>query len=142
MPRPSVVPRWRNSGRGLPSSRSVFTGFVVDDAAATFQGVARVSPDSAGNIRAAVEYLRKKALKGIDRDPNAPAALKDIVNGVLDVVDQTVQEGKSEIGASVVLAPNSFQFVAGRTRGRRSSPGRRISESCTNWPSNSRTCRR
>jgi hypothetical protein len=98
---------------GFASSRSVFTGFVVDDAAATFQGVARVSQDSAGNIRAVVEYLRKKAIKGIDRDPKAPPALKDIVNGVLDVVDQTVQEGKSEIGASVVLAPKSFKFVAG-----------------------------
>ena len=34
------------------------------------------------------------------------------MNGVLDVLDRTVKEGKTEIGASVVLAPKSFQFVA------------------------------
>jgi hypothetical protein len=104
----SLAQQWS----GLSNSRSAFTGFVVDDAAATFQGAVQVSPDSAGKIRGVVEFLRKKALKGIDRDPQAPAALKDIVNGLLDVVDRTVQEGKSEIGASVVLAPKSFKFVA------------------------------
>ena len=31
---------------------------------------------------------------------------------MLDVLDRTVKEGKTEIGASVVLAPKSFQFVA------------------------------
>ncbi len=65
-----------------------------------------------GYLQAVVDYLRKKSLQEIDQDPNAPAAMKEIVNSVLDVLDRTVKEGKTEIGASVVLAPKSFQFVA------------------------------
>ena len=38
----SLAEQWS----GLSNSRSSFTGFVVDDAAATFQGVASISPDS------------------------------------------------------------------------------------------------
>ncbi len=97
----------------LAQSRTNFAGFLVDNAAVTFQAAARLSAQDGRKIQAVVEYLRSKALLAIQRDPNAPAALNEIVNGVLDVVDRTVQEGKPEVAASVVLAPKSFKFVAG-----------------------------
>jgi hypothetical protein len=93
----------------LSNHRSILSGFLVGDAAATLQGGACVSPQSAEYLQAVLDYLRKKSLRGIDRDPNAPQAMKDIVTGVLDVIDRTVKEGKTEVGASVVLAPHSFQ---------------------------------
>ncbi len=96
----------------LSNHRSILSGFVIGDAATTLQGGACVSPQSAEYVQAVLDYLRKKSLRGIDRDPNAPEAIKDIVTGVLDVIERTVKEGRTEIGASVVLAPNSFQFVA------------------------------
>ncbi|MHB0957942.1 MAG: hypothetical protein ACYC6N_09865 [Pirellulaceae bacterium] len=96
----------------LSGNPSTLTGFIMGEAAATLQGTVRISAEHTRHIQALVDYLRKKALKGIDRDPQAPAAMKEIVNGVLDVLDRTVREGKTEIGASVVLAPKSFQFVA------------------------------
>ena len=52
-------------------------------------------------------------MKGIDADPNAPESLKKIVNSVLDVIDNTVKQGRTDIGATVVLAPESFRFVSG-----------------------------
>lgn len=95
----------------LSDGRSLLSGCIVENAAATFQGVAQLS--AGGGTQAVVEYLRQKALKGIDQDPQAPEALRSIVNNVLDVVARTVEEGRSEISASVVLAPKSFEFVAG-----------------------------
>lgn len=64
----SLAQQWS----GLSNSRSVFTGFVVDDAAATFQGVVHVSPDSTGrsaeswNISA---RRRSRESIGIPRHP-------------------------------------------------------------------------
>jgi hypothetical protein len=98
---------------GFSENRSDLMGFVVDDGAATLQGAVHFSPERGERLRAVVDYLRHKALQGIQRDPNAPAAITDVVNGVLDIIDRTVQEGKSEIAASVVLGPKSFQFIAG-----------------------------
>ena len=97
----------------LTDTRSSLSGFLMPDAAATIQGSARVSSEGAGFFNAFSTFLRKKAVKGIDEDPNAPEALKEIVNAVLDVVDKTVNEGKTDVGTAVVLAPKSFKFVGG-----------------------------
>jgi len=98
---------------GFAPGRSTFAGFIVDDAAATIQGVVRISPEIGQRMEGLISYVRAKAIKGIERDPAAPQALKDVVNGVLDIVDRTVKEGATEMAASVVLAPQSFRFVAG-----------------------------
>lgn len=97
----------------LSDGRSLLSGCIVENAAVTFQGVTQRSAGSGGGTQAVVEYLRQKALKGIGQDPQAPEALRSIVNNVLDVVARTIEKGRSEISGSVVLAPKSFQFVAG-----------------------------
>ena len=83
--------------RSLMDSRSTFTGFFVDNAAAAFQGSLRVSQQGGEQISSLVEYIRRKAIKGIDADPNAPESFKEIVNTVLNVVDRTVREGKTDV---------------------------------------------
>ncbi len=95
------------------NSRSTFTGFAVDNAAATFQGSLRVSEQGRQQISSFLKYVREKVNKGIDADPNVPEALKEIVNDVLSVVDQTVRQGKTDVGATLLLAPKSFKFVGG-----------------------------
>lgn len=94
-------------------SRSTFTGFFQDNAAAAFQGSMRVSDQSKEQISAFLDYVKERAEKGIEADPNAPASLTPIVNSVLDVVKRTVQEGKTDAGATLLLAPESFKFVGG-----------------------------
>ena len=97
----------------LMDSRSTFTGFFVDNAAAAFQGSLRVTEQGEDQISSVVDYIRRKAIKGIDADPNAPESFKEIVNTVLNVVDRTVREGKTDVGATLLLAPGAFKFVGG-----------------------------
>ncbi len=99
--------------RSTLDSRSTFTGFAVDDAAVTLQGSLRVSQQGRQQISTFLQYVRKKVNKGIDEDPKAPESLKGIVNSVLGVVEATVLQGKTDIGATLLLASKSFKFVGG-----------------------------
>ena len=107
------VQRWRGWLAVWEAGRTDFTGFEADGAAVTFVGATQLATGDTAPLRTLVEYLRKKALKGLEQDAQTPAALKDIVDQVLQVVDKTVEEGKAGAGASVVLAPKSLKFVAG-----------------------------
>ena len=98
---------------GLANGQSELTGFEVQNAAVTLMGATQLAVDDTHALSVLVDYIRKKASKGIEQDPQAPAALKGIVEQILQVVDKTVREGKTGFGASVVLAPKSFNFVAG-----------------------------
>jgi hypothetical protein len=60
-----------------------------------------------------MKFFRQEAIKGIDQDPNAPSQLKDILNGVLDVVDDTIENGQVDMGGTVVLGPRSLKFAGG-----------------------------
>lgn len=97
----------------LMDNRSTFTGFFTDDAAMAFQGAIRVPQAGQTRIGATLDYLRAQVLQGIDADPAAPESLKHIVTSVLDVIQRTVEEGKTDGGATLVLAPQSFNFVGG-----------------------------
>jgi hypothetical protein len=97
----------------LGSGQADLTGFEADGAAVTFVGATQLATGDTAPLRTLVEYLRKKALKGLEQDAQAPAALKDIVDQILQVVDKTVAEGKAGAGASVVLGRKSLKFVAG-----------------------------
>ncbi len=99
--------------QSLTESRSAYTGFLLDDAAVAFQGSLQISEQGQQQIDAFLQYVRKKAMKGMDTDPNTPEAVKEIASSVLDVVDQTVRQGKTDVGATLLLAPESFKFVAG-----------------------------
>ncbi len=97
----------------LADIRSSFTGFLMPEAAAVLHGTTRISEDESEQVVAMVDFLRRQAVEGIEKDPNAPEALKEIANRVLDVLSQTAKEGKADLGAAVVLAPKSFRFVGG-----------------------------
>ncbi len=97
----------------LVADRSEFTGFFLEDAAAAFEGSLNVSPQAQQQIDTLLKYVRTKIMKGMDADPNVPPDVKEIAGNVLDVVDRTLQQGKADVGATLVLAPESFKFVAG-----------------------------
>ena len=108
------VPRWRSNGRDCSQWP---LGLHRDSSWTMRPPHSRVwrsfSPDRPERSARSWSISARSRSRESRRIPSAPAALKDIVNGVLDVVDRTVQEGASEIAASVVLAPKSFRFVAG-----------------------------
>jgi hypothetical protein len=97
----------------LAEAKSSFTGFLLPQSAASFQASSKISSRDVEQTLALMKFLRQEALKGIDKDPNAPSQLKDIVNEVLDVVDQTIENGQMDLGATVVLGPRSWKFVGG-----------------------------
>lgn len=97
----------------LADSKSSFTGFLLPDAAATFQATSKIPSRDVDQTLAVMKFLRQEALKGIDKDPNAPSQLKDILNKVLDVVDETIEDGQMDVGGTVVLGPRSLMFVGG-----------------------------
>ena len=97
----------------LTNSRSTFNGFFVDNAAFASQGSLRMTQAGQQQLSSFLDYVREKAIQGIEEDGNAPEPFKEIVNTVLDVIDRTVREGKTDIGATLLLAPSSFRFVGG-----------------------------
>lgn len=97
----------------LMNNRSTFTGFFVEDAAIAFQGSLRATEEMREQSANVLNYLREKAREAIEADPEAPGQAKEIVDSVLDVVDQTVRQGKTDIGGTLLLAPGSFNFAGG-----------------------------
>ncbi len=97
----------------LTDSSSAFTGFLLDNAAVGFQGSLRLSEQGQHEIDGFLQYVRKKMMNGMAADPNTPEEVKEIAGNVMDVVQRTVQQGKTDVGATLLLAPKSFQFVAG-----------------------------
>ena len=63
--------------RSLTNSRSTFTGFFVDKAAAAFQGSLRLSEEGQEQIGSLISYVRAKAIEGIEADPNVPESFKE-----------------------------------------------------------------
>ncbi len=97
----------------LADSKSSFAGFLLPEGSAAFQATSKIPSRDVEQTLAMMKFLRQKALKGIDKDPNAPSQLKDILNNVLDVVDRTIENGEMDLGGIVVMGPRSLKFVGG-----------------------------
>ena len=104
----------------LADAKSAFTGFLIPDAAATLNFSQKMAPDDVEQMLGMLKMAREQALKQIDNDSklpdqNARTAAKDIVGALLDIVKDTVQKGKIDGGAALVLDADAdeVQFVAG-----------------------------
>ncbi len=97
----------------LADGRSAFTGFLQDDAAIAFQGAVRVTDEGQRQVDAFLTYFRSKVELSMEADPHSPEPVKEIVRKVLDVVEHTAHEGRTDAGATLLLAPESFRFAAG-----------------------------
>ena len=82
----------------LGSGQADLTGFEADGAAVTLVGATQLATGDTAPLRTLVEYLRKKALKGLEQDPQAPAASRTSSIRFLQVVDKTVEEGRRASG--------------------------------------------
>ena len=98
--------------------KSDFAGFLIPDAAATFHFAAPVSEDDIERTVLMLNDAREEALKAIDKDDKLPsdearATAKDIVGSLMDVLQKTIEAGKLNGGAALVLEPRNINFVAG-----------------------------
>ena len=99
-------------------AKTKFAGFLTDDAAAKLQVVMPLSSTQVQQAKSSLKLAREKALAKIDEDeelptPEARAAAKEIVGSLIDVIDATISEGLLDGGASLLLAPNQINFIAG-----------------------------
>lgn len=98
--------------------KSEFEGFLIPGAAATFHFTAPVLKDDIEQTVLMLKAAREKALEEIDKDDDLPsdearAMAKEIVGSLMDVVQKTIEAGKLNGGAALLLGPQSINFVAG-----------------------------
>jgi len=101
---------------GLGSATSELAGLALPGAAINAHCAWRCSPAGASRLVEIVTALRNRAIDDIERkEPNAEKAkvAKDLVGGLADVAQKTIQSGRIDKALSVVLDPAGLRLVTG-----------------------------
>jgi hypothetical protein len=103
---------------GYQKLSSSFAGLHLPDAAATLRVTAPVAKEDLDQVREAMKAMREQAFKSIDEDEDLPSAearrtAKQIVGSLMDVLLATLEAGKADGGAALLLSPGSIKVVAG-----------------------------
>jgi hypothetical protein len=98
--------------------KSDFSGFVIPNAAATLHFTAPVPARDIEQTKLMLKVAREAALREIDDDDDLPndkarTEAKEIIESLLDIVQATVESGKLNAAAALVLAPEKINFIAG-----------------------------
>ncbi|MGE0761481.1 MAG: hypothetical protein AB7O38_30990 [Pirellulaceae bacterium] len=98
--------------------KSSFTGMQVPDAAATLRFTSPIPPEEVAQAREALKAMREQAMSAIESDEKlrtaeARDAAKQIVGSLLDVLVATIEGGKVDGGAALMLGTDNVEFVAG-----------------------------
>lgn len=98
--------------------KSNFAGMELPDAAATLRFTAPIAKEDIAQAREGLKAVREQALKAVEEDDNlkddeARQAAKQVVAALFDVVTSTLETGKIDGGAAIVLAPKAAQVVGG-----------------------------
>lgn len=98
-------------------AKSSFAAFLVPGAAASLNFAAPVAKEDLEQTRVLIEGIKVNVQKELDDDPNLDAtrraAAKELIAGFIDVLQKTLEEGKLDGGAALLLEPKSLNFVAG-----------------------------
>jgi hypothetical protein len=98
-------------------TKSSFAAFIVPGAAASLNFAAPVAKEDLEQTRVVMEGIKANVQKELDNDPNLDAtrraAAKELIAGFIDVLQKTLEEGKLDGGAALLLEPKSLNFVAG-----------------------------
>ncbi len=102
----------------LKDMKSGFTGFVMPGAAATLQAVGELADSDIEQFIAMIDPLRESAKKEIDADDDLPddeakQAAKSLVDQLFAVLEETVREGKADLGAALMLENQSMTVLFG-----------------------------
>jgi len=94
-----------------------FAGFDQADAAGAITLTSKIVPEEIASAKAVLAAFGQKMLAELDADDNvdkdAKGPVKEFAKSMLDLVTKTIETGKIDGGAVVVLKPKSLQLVAG-----------------------------
>lgn len=102
----------------LKDMKSDFAGFVVPGAAATFNAAGEMTEPDIQQALSMMKPLRDTAKKEIDEDDSLPdddarAAAKKLIDQLFVVIEETIREGKVDLGATMVLENGSMAMASG-----------------------------
>lgn len=101
----------------LADTKSAFAGFLLPNAAATLNFSATSSKEDIEQTAALLKGVKQNAMKEIDNDPNLDAAkrgaAKEVLGSMLDAFIKTVEGGKLDGGAVLMLDSKTVDFAAG-----------------------------
>ncbi|WP_254511792.1 hypothetical protein [Anatilimnocola floriformis] len=97
--------------------KSGFSGFLLPEASVTANFVGKLGPEDITQQVALFNTMKAQVMKQIDNDANVDAnkrgPVKMVVGQFMDVLTKTVESGKMDGGAALVLEPKNISFVAG-----------------------------
>jgi hypothetical protein len=101
----------------LADAKSSFAGFLLPNAAATLNMTQSMLKEDVDNLVGVLKGVRANAMKEIDNDPNLDAAkrgaAKEVLGSLLDAFTKTVEGGKIDGGAVLMLDAKTVDFAAG-----------------------------
>ena len=101
----------------MADAKSAFAGFLLSNAAATLNFSATSAKEDIEQTAALLKGVKQNALKEIDNDPNLDAtkrgAAKEVLGSMMDAFIKTVEAGKLDGGAVLMLDAKTIDFAAG-----------------------------
>lgn len=101
----------------LADTKSSFAGFLMPGAAATMNLSQTMLKEDIDQALSLLTGVKENALKEIDNDPNLDggkrAIVKDVLGSFMDVFTKTLEGGKLDGGAVLMLESKSVNFAAG-----------------------------
>jgi hypothetical protein len=98
-------------------AKTNFAGFALPDAAVTMSLASKTTPEDIAQVRQALQAYRTQIAKQIDDSPDIPANKREAIKGLLgplfDVIGKTIESGRLDGGATVLLLPKSLSFAFG-----------------------------
>lgn len=96
---------------------SRFGGFVRDKAAMTLEYAAGMLDADKAQAKKSIAILQEQAMSSLDKDEsigdNEKGDIKDAAKNVFEALNATIDSGKFDMGASLVLNDGKYDFVAG-----------------------------
>ncbi len=101
----------------LSDTKSGFAGFLLDDAAVNMNLSGKLMPEDIEQFSSLLKAGRARAMEELDKDAELSdadrAVAKEAAGTVLDLLQKTVESGKLDGGAAVLLGEEQLTMVAG-----------------------------
>ncbi len=102
----------------LHGNTSAFGGLELEDAAMTMSATMRMDKDDIEQFTMLLDTAKKQAFNEIENDGDLDTdakqeRAKDVVGGLIDSLKATVESGKLDGGAALVLKPQAMSLVVG-----------------------------
>jgi len=96
---------------------SRFGGFLMDGAAMTANMTSQIAPNQKEQTLAVIKNSKEQIQEMLDANPNMTDAqaemTEELVDSLLDVVMQTVEDGRMDMGAVMMMSDGEMNFAMG-----------------------------